>query len=115
MIHDPLAPITPGDGWAPFEEAICRLATVPGAACVRERLAAYCILPKFRWGFAFMFAPPVSTALSLFRAILSTRCTWWCQGRWWAQRIQLHPVLGIAAHVLTRVSLSFFLTPLVFL
>ena len=29
------------------------------------------------------------------RAILRTGCRWYCRGRWWADRLQLHP--GFAA------------------
>ena len=32
----------------------------------------------------------------MFRAVHNTGCTWWCAARWWAQRIQLHPVFGVA-------------------
>lgn len=104
FLGDPNALILPRDDWCAFEEVIKHLAALPGAAKVRERLASAFVLPKARWGCPLIAPPPERTVRALFRAILSTHCTWWCHGRWWAQRIHLHPVLGTAVFGLLRVT-----------
>ena len=103
-LGDPSALTLPRDDWSAVEEVINRLSAITGTANVRERLASAFVLPKARWGCPFTSPPPGHCARALFRAILSTRCTCWCQGRWWVQRIQLHPVLGTAVYGLQRVS-----------
>ena len=102
-LFDANCPILPRNGWDPLVGMIQRLATIPGAAHVRERLAAGFIMPVCRWACPLVSLPPASAAPQLLRAILASQCTWWCAGRWWAQRIQLHPIYGTAIHGLSRV------------
>ena len=34
------------------------------------------------------------------RTLLRTNCTWWCQARFWAEHVHLHPNLAVAIHAL---------------
>ena len=102
---DPSFPICPRDSWAGASEVIARLATIPGPASVREHLASAFVLPYFRWAAPLLHPAPRALAPRLFRAVLATDCSWWCPGRWWAQRVQLHPVLGAAVHCVKRASI----------
>ena len=101
---DPSFPICPRDSWAGASEVITRLATIPGPVSVREHLASAFVLPYFRWAAPLLHPAPPALAPWLFRAVLATDCSWWCPGRWWAQRVQLHPVLGAAVHCVKRAS-----------
>ena len=31
---------------------------------------------------------------------MRTNCTWWCQARFWAEHVHLHPNLAVAIHAL---------------
>ena len=86
----------PRDGWDPVREAISRLAVVPGARRVREEIAKAFISPKIKWAVPLIEPPPADLARSIMRAVISSASTWWCSGRWWADRVALHPVLGTA-------------------
>jgi hypothetical protein len=86
----------PRDGWGPVLEAVRRLGTLPGSAHTREHLARAFVRPKFWWAAPLLEPPPVGLVAALRQSIISSRCTWWCAGRWWAERIDLHPVLGTA-------------------
>ena len=91
---DPTAPteeILPRDGWQPVQAALQRLRTLPGIAEVRERLVAGFIKPKWTWASPLMWPAPATITESVFQTIVKTACRWWCKGRWWAQRVQLHP------------------------
>lgn len=88
---DPYAEILPRDGWEKLAATVRRVGTLPRAMHVRERLIAGFAKPLWCWAAPFLAAPPQETAHSIRRAILRTACTWWCKGRWWATRIQLHP------------------------
>ena len=48
-----------------------------------------------------MAPAPREHAKLLYKAILRTNCLWWCQGRWWAQRLQLHPTYGAACRAIS--------------
>ena len=88
---NPLAAILPRDGWEPTADRIRCLGTVPGSQAGRERLAAGFITPLYAWCAPIIWPPPVEFPKLQMRAILRTSCTWWCSGRFWADRIALHP------------------------
>ena len=93
----PAAPskaIMPRRGWQSILGVIGRLGTLPGSAPVRQRLAAAFVLPHFCWAAPLMWPPPPICAKHLMRAILRTRTTWYCRGRWWAERVHLHPAFA---------------------
>ena len=58
---------------------------------VREKLAACYVRPIWNWPCHLVEPVPQKLIPQLYRAVLRTRCDWWCQGRWWCQRPQLHP------------------------
>ena len=84
----------PGAGWEPAREVARRLAILPGGMEVRERLAIAFVAPKWRWAVPLLEPVPGDVADELRKAILRSACTWWCRGRWWADRVLLHPRLG---------------------
>ena len=75
-------------------KVIEHLAALPGPASVRERLAAAFVRPHFTWASPLQHPPPADLAHQLLRAVLQIRCSWYCAGRWWADRIQLHPAIS---------------------
>ena len=90
----PDAPILPRGGWKKVGKVIAHLAALPGPASVRERLAAAFVRPHFTWASPLQHPPPADLAHQLLHAVLLTRCSWYCAGRWWADRIQLHPAIS---------------------
>lgn len=100
---DPSAPILPRGEWVKLMTSIQVLASLPGAMSVRERLAAAYIRPHWIWACPLIAPVPKHVPALLFRAVLNTRCMWWCQGRWWAQRIELHPLYGAAIHAMKAI------------
>ena len=88
---DPTTPIRPRGGWKKLEMAIKVLGGLPGFMAVRERLAAVYVRPLWNWACPLLEPVPQKLVSNLYRAILSSNCDWWCQGRWWCQRVQLHP------------------------
>ena len=67
---------------------------------MRARVAATCITPKFRWAAPLIAQPPAAIAQAMKRTLLRTNCTWWCQARFWAEHVHLHPNLAVAIHAL---------------
>ena len=88
---DPQAEVLPRNGWQKIESAIAILGTIPGSMHVRERLAGAYIRPLWLWANPILAVVPGKFTHLLFRAVLRSGCCWWCAGRWWAQRAQLHP------------------------
>mmetsp|Transcript_65060 Transcript_65060/g.212038 ORF Transcript_65060/g.212038 Transcript_65060/m.212038 type:complete len:305 (-) Transcript_65060:172-1086(-) len=66
----------------------------------RERLAQIFVRPRFLWAAPLVEPPPATMARALQRAVLASAVSWWCAGRWWCERVELHPVLGTALHAL---------------
>jgi hypothetical protein len=91
---DALTVVLPREGWGKLHEAIKRIATIPGSQNTREHAAAAFLKPLWEWALPVTAAPPADTPKLLFKAIIRSRCRWWCQARWWTRRIQLHPLLG---------------------
>ena len=69
---------------------------VPGGQGTRTKVAQMFLAPKWLWAAPLLAAPPLALASHVMRAIIESGCTWWCKGRWWADRIELHPSLGMA-------------------
>ena len=88
---DPSVLPKPRAGWQPLRDAIARLGEVPGAASIRIRCATAFLRPKWEWAAPLLEPVPNDIPTLLRRAILRSRCTWWCAARWWAQRAELHP------------------------
>jgi hypothetical protein len=86
----------PRGGWDAARQVVRRLACLPGSAETRERLAAVFLTPRVCWAAPLLGPPPPDLARDLRWAVQATRTTWWCPGRWWAERVQLHPALGLA-------------------
>ena len=90
----------PRDGWDSILDAIKRLIILPGGFVVRAGIAATCITPKFRWAAPLIAQPPAGIAIAMRRALLRTNCTWWCQARFWAENVHLHPNFAVAIQAL---------------
>ena len=86
----------PRDGWQPVLDAARRVAAVPGGLRARELTLAMCVLPKWQWAAPFVAQPPPSLDSLALRSVLRTGCTWWCDRRFWADRVRFHPSLGTA-------------------
>ena len=69
------------------EDDLCHLAAavkcLPGGIPVRERLLAGLVLPKVLWSAPLVPADSAEVSKAFFRSIRGP-CTWWCQGRIWA-------------------------------
>ena len=89
-------PALPRNGWDPLYDLIARLPSCPGSSGNREVIAKCYIRPVMQWAAPLVAAPPADTAFLLRKAILRTGCTWWCHGRFWADRPLLHPIFGTA-------------------
>ena len=96
VLSDEGAPILPRGGWEKISNAVAVLASLPGAAAVGERLAATYIRPLWLWACPLLAPVPGQIPARLFRAVLRSSCSWWCQGRWWAQRVRLRPPFSVA-------------------
>lgn len=90
----------PRDGWAPFLEACARLSLLPTGGRTREVLYAVFVLPKLRWAAPLLYDVPEEVVTAIWRALTRTRCTWWCRGRFFADRLELHPRLGLSVAAL---------------
>ena len=84
----------PRGGWAPVEEAIARLRTLPGSSDMRKYAAAACIIPKIRWAAPLTALPPAGMASRMMSAILRHESKWTCRARFWASHIASHPVFA---------------------
>ena len=102
----------PRDGWEPVQQAISRLALLPGRMAVREELARIFVTPKISWAAPLIEPPPAELATDLRRAVLKSANRWWCDGRWWADRVHLHPVLGTALQACKAFARGFAMSPM---
>ena len=101
---DPTAEILPRGGWEPLYTTIERIGSLPGSANVRENLVAGYARPLWPWASPLTSPPPIEAAKKIFHAVLRSKCKWWCQGRWWAQRVQLHPLYSCFITAIKRIS-----------
>ena len=84
--------------------AIPRLRRIPGGQRSRLRAAGAYIKPLWNWCVPIFSLPPADVAKKLYAAILRTKCTWWCQGRWWAQHVDMHPHYSMLLAACQRIS-----------
>jgi len=103
VYSDPLYHILPKNGWDKAWLYVKRLATVPGPADTRQRLAAGIIIPLCTWASPWFTDPP-DFSFALRKSILRTKCSWWCHSRFYADRIYLHPVFITAIHGLCDIA-----------
>jgi len=89
------APATLRDGWDPIWDLIARLARCPGSIPTRCAIASAFIVPSYSWAAALTEAPPAAMAMALMRSTVGSN-NWWCIGRFFADRIHLHPRFGAA-------------------
>ncbi|CAE7481336.1 NRT2.5 [Symbiodinium sp. KB8] len=87
------------------EDEVCQLADavagLPGGMEVKERLLLGIVLAKITWAAPLVPAVSLQTAKAFYRAMRGP-CTWWCQGRVWADCINVHPQLAAAVLCLRR-------------
>ena len=85
------------DGWEAIAEMFSFLAKIPGGITPRENAVRVFFKSKWTWPVPLIAPPPVSFVNRLFHQILNhTKCSWWCSGRFWADRIDIHPIFGLA-------------------
>ena len=95
-------PPGPRGGGEPYKEAFQRLTALPGGLDTRERLGVTCILSRYEWAAPFVEPPPAWLVGAFRQAMVRSSTTWWCVGRFWADRVLAHPQLGLAVRALPR-------------
>ena len=81
-----------------------KLSRCPGSISTRGRLATAFIKPLQDWASPLMSPGSLQAARELFRAITNASSSWWCQARFWAQHVDLHPRYGVAIRGLCNAS-----------
>jgi hypothetical protein len=92
----------PRDDWQGLRDGLKTLEHLPGSGATRECLAAVFLSAKWHWAAPLMALPPADLSKVVMQSVLQTRCTWWCRGRWFAERLNLHPVASTAILALRR-------------
>ena len=59
------------------------------------------LLPKSTWAVPVLQPPPHEIVDKLRKAIAGTSTTWWCAARWWAERLEVHPILACSIRALS--------------
>jgi hypothetical protein len=96
--HGSSAALVPRDGWpAALLEAVAR---IPGPMTLREAAVAMYVLPRWLWAVPLVQLPPRQAARAVLQAITASRCSWWCTGRFFAERLHVHPRLQTAVRTL---------------
>jgi hypothetical protein len=95
---NPSQDIVPKSSWTTADTVLNRLPLIPGPQNIRCTLATAFLQGCWTWAAPFLAAPPKPHAIAkrVFDACVNSNCTWWCKGRWWLTRTQLHPLLGPA-------------------
>ena len=93
-------PVSLRGGWQRVFDLFSLLPRLPGGLTVREAAARCFIKPVWSWCLPYLQVPPQALAKHAMQALLCTACTWWCRGRFWVDRIDLHPVFGTAVAAL---------------
>ena len=88
---DPTKEIRPAAGWQKLEKVLPRIQSLPGGRRSRIRAIQAYAKPLWSWASPLFALPPTKLVGAAMRAILSTRCTWWCKARFWCNHITLHP------------------------
>jgi hypothetical protein len=99
--HGPALPRDDGEG---IKLSLGRLARIPGSIETRAKLVAIFIAAKWSWACPLTKLPDLWVLESVFQAVLQTRCTWWCKGRFFAERLNIHPRASVAVRTLTEAS-----------
>ena len=87
---DPTADVEPRDGWLKISAVVKRIKTDPSCMDVREVLAGAYARSLWNWASPVMAPAPDNIAPEVKKAVIRSQCTWWCAGRWWADRVFLH-------------------------
>ena len=92
-------PLALRDGWDAIQENFRLLSRLPGGLHIREEAARLFFKPKWLWPAPLLEVAPRRLVHELRKALLNyTDCSWWCQARFWADRIDIHPVYGAAVN-----------------
>ena len=89
-------PVSLRGGWQRVFDLFSLLPRLPGGLTIREAATRCFIKPVWSWCLPYLQVPPQALAKHAMQALLCTACTWWCRGRSWVHRIDLHPVFGTA-------------------
>lgn len=81
-----------------MRELIVRLLRRHGSMGIREAVAITFVRPTCQWAACLCESPPTDYARLLLRSIVRSNGSWWCIGRFWADRVLLHPLLGTAVY-----------------
>ena len=85
------------EGWFPILEVLPLLARLPGGLVVREAAVRTFFKGKWCWPLPFLESPSADVVIVFRRALHNhSQCNWWCPGRFWADRVDFHPVLSCA-------------------
>ena len=99
LLANPLSNQLPSlrEGWSPMLEVLPLLARLPGGLVVREAAVRTFFKGKWCWPLPLLESPSADVVIAFRRALLNhSQCNWWCPGRFWADRVGLHPVLSCA-------------------
>ncbi|CAK0886017.1 unnamed protein product, partial [Prorocentrum cordatum] len=101
---DPCAKITPAAGWDKLRQCLAAIRRLPGGSESRATAVRAYAKPLWTWCSPVFSLPPPDVVHATMAAVLSTRCTWWCRGRFWASNIDLHPVCSAVLVAIDRIT-----------
>ncbi|CAK0796724.1 unnamed protein product [Prorocentrum cordatum] len=100
----PDEPITPAGGWTKLRKCLHAIRGLPGGSEARATAVRAYAKPLWTWCSPVFSLPPPDVVPAAMSAVLSTRCTWWCRGRFWASNIDLHPIFSAVLTAIDRIT-----------
>ncbi|CAK0846118.1 unnamed protein product [Prorocentrum cordatum] len=100
----PDEPITPAGGWTKLRKRLHAIRGLPGGSEARATADRAYAKPLWTWCSPVFSLPPPDVVPAAMSAVLSTRCTWWCRGRFWASNIDLHPIFSAVLTAIDRIT-----------
>jgi hypothetical protein len=98
VVDEALA-LFPRAGWP--EADVLRVALVPGGAEVREMCMRVFIYPKWLWASPLVRLPQDAATMPVLRAVIRSRCNWWCRARSFLSRVSIHTRAAAAVRILS--------------
>jgi hypothetical protein len=83
--------VTPAAGWKKLQLVLERIRKFPGFRSTRKLAVSCYARPLWNWGCPIFSLAPSAMVHCCFKAILGTRCRWWCRGRFWCLNIDVNP------------------------
>ncbi|CAK0812358.1 unnamed protein product, partial [Prorocentrum cordatum] len=100
----PDEPITPAGSWTKLRKCLHAIRGLPGGSEARAAAVWAYAKPLWTWCSPVFSLPPPDVIPAAMSAVLSTRCTWWCRGRFWASNIDLHPIFSAVLAAIDRIT-----------